>query len=598
MIKEAKHIFKSIKLLVSSYPLYLLLFFISLVAILFYTFTPIYIVDKIVSNFNSSNSLSSSVNVIIIGFILVFNIYMLDFYCKIINERIKRLFISKQSIVFYQHLCSIDYEYHENPNFLNDYTRVLEESVDHIYKTANSSFKVIQYVITSISLFVSIISLNILVVLCELLLGVLYGILRIISSKLQFKASTLIRPNRRITYYHNRMFTTKDAINEIKTTNIDDILIDNNNKAYDNINKVYTKLLFPKTIIMFFGNLLLELLYPIVIILLVYLNRESLTINSIAVLSVSATTLSSLISQLSRYLGEVQSSAVECRVPFDLLKKKGVIESKSGKSLDTSFNQLHIDSISFKYEGNNSYALKDVSLTINKGDKIAIVGRNGSGKTTLVKLLLRLYDPECGALYINNNEYKELNVNSIRDKIGAVFQNIEVYAISIAENILLRNIKSDDDIELVNKSLKFSGLYDYVYNLKDNIYTVVTKEFDKNGVNFSVGLMQKLAIARGYAQNYDLFILDEPSSALDAFAETELYNNLINIGIDKTIIFISHRLTSTVNASYIYLLDKGSILEQGTHKELIDKNGVYAYMFDAQAHKYLEDSLDTGDNYE
>ena len=152
---------------------------------------------------------------------------------------------------------------------------------------------------------------------------------------------------------------------------------------------------------------------------------------------------------------------------------------------------------------------------------------------------------------------------------------------------MLREVKGQEDIDLVNKALEFSGLYEYVYSLPDNINTKVTREFHRQGIIFSGGQMQKLAIARGYAQDYQLFILDEPSSALDPIAEAKVYNNMLELGKNKTMIFISHRLTTTVNADKIYLFENGAILEQGTHEQLMELNGQYKKMFESQAIKYL-----------
>ena len=215
-------------------------------------------------------------------------------------------------------------------------------------------------------------------------------------------------------------------------------------------------------------------------------------------------------------------------------------------------------------------------MQIKKGERIAIVGINGAGKTTLVKMLLRLYDPNNGDILINGKNYKDLNVKSLRKKVGAVFQNVETYAVTIAENVLLRQVENDEDKKLVDEALKFSGLYDFVYSLPNNINTIVTREFDYHGIVFSGGQKQKLAIARGYAQNYELFILDEPSSALDPLAEAKVYDNMLELGKEKTMVFISHRLTTTVNADKIYLFDKGKIVEEGTHQELMAKGGRYS----------------------
>jgi ATP-binding cassette subfamily B protein len=226
-------------------------------------------------------------------------------------------------------------------------------------------------------------------------------------------------------------------------------------------------------------------------------------------------------------------------------------------------------------------------MSVKKGQKIAIIGANGAGKTTLVKLLLRLYDPQSGTVSVNGTSYTDISTEDIRNLAGAVFQNPEVYSVTIGENVLLRKPKTVEDENLIVEALKFSGLYDYVSSLDEGINTLVTREFHRQGEIFSGGQMQKLAIARGYAQNYQLFILDEPSSALDPIAEADLYHNMLELGRDRTMVFISHRLSSTANADYIYLIDNGKIEESGTHEELMALRGKYYEMFISQSEKYL-----------
>ncbi|MGD9604658.1 MAG: ATP-binding cassette domain-containing protein, partial [Bacilli bacterium] len=221
------------------------------------------------------------------------------------------------------------------------------------------------------------------------------------------------------------------------------------------------------------------------------------------------------------------------------------------------------------------------------GEKIAIVGANGAGKTTLVKLLLRLYDSTKGDIYYNEQPYKQINPCSLRKKVGAVFQNPEVYSVTIGENVLLKPVETKEEEELVIQALKFSGLYEDVMHYDDGIHTLVTREFQVKGAIFSGGQIQKLAIARGYAQNYQLFILDEPSSSLDPLAEAALYQNMLKLGKDKTLLFISHRLSTTINCDYIYLFENGSIIESGKHHELMQLKGKYCDMFNSQSEKYL-----------
>ena len=464
--------------------------------------------------------------------------------------------------------------------------RSLERGASNIQQCANNSFRLIVLIFQSSSVLAILLSIHYMVIVYVLTIGVLYFIIRMIMSKLNNKYHSSIQQYHRRTWYSNRAFTLKDSNADIKTTEIDKLLLENNDLSYEHIIEQHDKIISKRSMLAIICDIMVSLLYPGIIAILCLVTLKDLQLSAFASLTVAATTLASYISQFAMLLGMLQDNNVECKVAYDFLKNKGKIEGEENTLFTEDFNHLEINNISFSYDENYK-AINDVSMEINKGEKIAIVGINGAGKTTLVKLLLRLYDVDEGNIKINGYDYKTLNTKSLRNKVGAVFQNIEVYAVTVAENVLLREVKSEEDINLVNEALKFSGLYDYVYSLKDNINTKVTREFHRQGIIFSGGQMQKLAIARGFAQDYQLFILDEPSSALDPIAEAKVYSNMLELGKNKTMIFISHRLTTTVNADKIYLFEYGKIIEQGTHKQLMEINGQYKKMFDSQAVKYL-----------
>ncbi len=250
--------------------------------------------------------------------------------------------------------------------------------------------------------------------------------------------------------------------------------------------------------------------------------------------------------------------------------------------------QFDIRHVTFSYQPGKP-VLKDISLHIGPKQKIALVGYNGSGKTTLVKLLLRLYDPDSGEIYCNGTDIKDYEVTAYRHSIGSVFQDFKIYAASLKENVLLDNSqntkKESYDVE--------KALYDAHFTLQDHrlvyqIETPLTTEFEKDGVNLSGGEMQKVAIARTLYRGQHLIIMDEPSSALDPLAEYELNQELNEIAKDKTVIFISHRLSTTRDADCIYMMEQGQIIEAGTHEELIDADGTYARMWNVQAGLYLD----------
>lgn len=592
-MKEIKNIFSSILCVIKIKPSYLIIKFLAIVISVISSLIPVFVINEIVNIYYDDLEIGKIAILIGVSFLTLAVIYLINFVIDLYDGHIRRIFIAEESIIFYRKLSSLDYELHESPLFLNDYTRALEESVDHIFTTCNGSFNILKIVITSIGMFSVIATLHFSVVIIAVVLAILYGVLKVFMAKIQFKASTHQRPFRRMTRYNERSFTLKDSMAELKTTEIGDLLLENNINAHNNIIKVFDKYILPKTVLSFICNLLLTILYPLIICVVAYFTIDDLSSEKIAWFSsmtVAATTLSNLISQLARAFGDVGQSVTEVKVAFDLLKKVGNIESKQGKNVK-EFENLEVNNITFSYKGDVNQ-LENVSMKIRKGQKIAIVGHNGAGKTTLVKLLLRLYDVNSGSILYNDTSYKDINVDSLRKEVGAVFQNVEIYAVSVAENVLLRTPITEDDFRLVDEALKFSGLDEFIKTLPNGVNTILTKEFDRDGIILSGGQNQRLAIARGYALKYNLFILDEPSSALDPIAEANVYNNMLSLGRDKTIIFISHRLTTTVNADYIYLFEKGKVVEEGTHEELMKLNKKYKEMFTSQSKKYLGGDYD------
>jgi ATP-binding cassette subfamily B protein len=251
-------------------------------------------------------------------------------------------------------------------------------------------------------------------------------------------------------------------------------------------------------------------------------------------------------------------------------------------------NILELNNISFKYYGQEKDTLKNISLSVRPKERIALVGHNGAGKSTLVKLLMRLYDPTEGKILLNNRDIKDYNLESYRDLFGVVFQDFKVFSMRVKDNVLLRE-NSDEDNSAINEALKNSGVYDKIMSLSKGTDTVLTKEFAEDGAVLSGGEYQKVSIARIFAKECSIAILDEPSSALDPIAEYEMYENMMKACNDCAVIFISHRLSSAVLADKIYMLENGEIIEQGSHRELLNSNGYYAELFNLQASRYIQD---------
>ena len=220
--------------------------------------------------------------------------------------------------------------------------------------------------------------------------------------------------------------------------------------------------------------------------------------------------------------------------------------------------------------------LENINLEIKKGQTLAIVGKSGAGKTTLSDLIPRFYDPYNGNIFIDSYDLKDYSLKSLRSLIGIVTQNIILFNDSIKNNIEYGS-KNANDKELIN-ALKSANLYDLVSKLEDGIDTII----GENGIKLSGGEKQRLSIARALVKNPQILILDEATASLDSESEKKVHNAIDNVIKDRTVIVIAHRLSTIINADKIIVMDKGKIVEQGNHLELINLDGIYKKLYEIQ----------------
>lgn len=258
--------------------------------------------------------------------------------------------------------------------------------------------------------------------------------------------------------------------------------------------------------------------------------------------------------------------------------------------------EFRFENVSFKYPGHDNYVLKNVNLTIKNGAKLAVVGVNGAGKTTFIKLMMKLYEPSEGRILLNDVDIKEYNREEYFKLFSPVFQNVECFAMPIYQNISFAE-EDKTDMNKINEVLEQSGLSEKINSYEKGIHTNLLKIFDKEGIDLSGGEKQRLAMARALYKDGKVIILDEPTAALDALAEDRMYREFENMIHGKTAVFISHRLGSTRFCNKIAMFEDGTIVEEGTHEELMAKNGKYAYMFGIQS-QYYDEKQKNSDNVE
>ncbi|MDY4524493.1 MAG: ABC transporter ATP-binding protein [Treponema sp.] len=256
--------------------------------------------------------------------------------------------------------------------------------------------------------------------------------------------------------------------------------------------------------------------------------------------------------------------------------------------------EFEFQNVSFKYPRAERFALQNVSIKIKAGERLAVVGLNGAGKSTFIKLLLRLYQPTEGKILLNGTDIQTYDLNSYFKIFAPVFQEVNLFAMSFAENVSMKSLENTDK-DLAHKSVVQSGLEEKLDSLEKGLDTQLLKVIYDDGIDLSGGQKQKLALARALYKNSPVVVLDEPTAALDAIAESKLYSDFDKLIGGKTSIYISHRLSSTQFCNNVAMFKDGKLIEYGTHESLLKQNGEYANMFKIQAQYYV-DAGETNEN--
>lgn len=408
----------------------------------------------------------------------------------------------------------------------------------------------------------------------------------ILKSKVVYERDIKMTSNNRMKSYIQRTVFLKDFSKDMRTSNIFSVLMKRFDAAIkDNIKilKKYGLSLFIFRMVSSFFGELIPVVGTYAFAGYQFAVEKSLNVSGFSVVLSSINSVRQSILNIAYSFSDLTQMALY----FQNLREFFEYENKvvSGEKAAGEFESIEFKNVSFKYPGAKKYSLKNVSLKINKGETVAVVGINGAGKTTFVKLLLRFYDATEGEILYNGINVKEYDIDSLRNRFATVFQDYKTFALSVNENVICHEC-DDEDKKTAQQALIQSGVYDKIQTLPNKADTVLTREFDDDGAGLSGGESQKTAVARMFAKDFDVAILDEPSSALDPIAEYKMYENLISATQNKTVIYISHRLSSAVLSDIIYVLDSGTVLEAGSHNDLMKADGEYSKMFSLQASSY------------
>lgn len=485
----------------------------------------------------------------------------------------------------YEKAKSLDLESYDNPEFYNSFILTIESSSDNIQ---NLLGLVRMYVGNLISLFaISSVILTIdpwCLVIILAVISVFLPISKKVGTLMMERRIENTKFHRRSDYFQ-RVFYLQDYAKEVRMNSIQPLLVERYNDAandvIENQRKYHTKISILNCVqnigIQGLGFMFLLPLYLGYCVLV----KKTLTPGDFMAAFNGAHSVAMSLQFLTVWaLARFSEQAKMIDKYRGFLKTDFNIKDGKDTAEITEPKEIEIRNMSFTYPGNDNPTLSNINLTIKPYEKIALVGYNGAGKTTLTNLILRLYDATEGEILIDGKNIKDCTTDSHRNRFAAVFQDFQIFACSLGENVAL-DINPDENRVLA--ALKHSG---FTKKVKKGAKTELLREFDDDGVMLSGGETQKTAVARAFYKNCPYVILDEPSANLDPVAEYNLNKAMIEAAENKTVIFISHRLSTTVNADRIYVMENGTIIESGSHKELMEQNGTYAYMFNLQAEKY------------
>jgi ATP-binding cassette subfamily B protein len=549
----------------------------------------VYIIDAI----QFGKPFASVLRFIVIMFAIVsVNMIFQQFMGARVTPKGKEMIYRAMREKLYAKAKGMDIASYDNPEFFNNFVFAMNNvnnRIDAVIDTAANLISGVTMLVVLSGYMMLTNSVSLVFVAVSFALSFL---LKTKVNKIDFILNQKLNPILRKRDYINRVFYLADFVKEIRLSRVKERLYEDYAETEKNVYKALKRKTKKIAMIEFLREYLMDsFIFDLIYLLyLMFLTIVQGTISFGALFGLYRSTQRArgTINKFSESIAQLHEHSLYIeKVRVFLAHEQTVLSKPNPKPLNREaipgIPLLDMRGVSFTYINASEPTLTDVNLTVYPGEKIAIVGYNGAGKTTLVKLLMRLYDPISGQIRYNGEDICDYDVNEYRDLFATLFQDYQIYAATVAQNVLACNGVPDE--RRLARTLEQSGFAERLAQMPEGINNQLTKEFTE-GEELSGGEKQKLVTSRSLYKNSPIIILDEPSSALDPVAEFELNNTILRLGRDKTVIFISHRLSTTKMADKIYMFEEGRLIENGSHEALLSLNGKYAEMYKLQAEKY------------
>ncbi len=552
----------------------------------------------------SSGSIAENVFTVMRPVLFLFVTYFIYLFLSKITGRINSMITGIAGELVVNHIKlkiigkadEVDLRSFDDPEFYEKLENANREAGMRPIQILSATFNVISACISAVSFVVVLATLSPFAPLIIIITAVPGAIVNYVYRNRNFRYMRHHSKERRAMNYYSGLMVNKDVVKEIRILGLGKTFIGKYktvfSKYYEGLKGLIVKEGTTQIIVGLLSTLANCVLFLYVAYTVIFRNGEigdySLYTGALTSISAYVTTLltaTATIYEGTLFINNMMEFAAE-EVTVVPNVSEPLIPNKGGK------HTIELVNVSFRYPGSKKNVIDNVSLKLEAGDSVVLVGLNGAGKTTLIKLLTRLYDPTEGYILLDGKDIKEYDTGALYDLFGIIFQDFGRYAETVSENIRFGDVNSQHGAEDIATAARNGDADGFIDRLPIGYDTPLTRVFEDDGVELSGGQWQKLSVARAFYKDSDILILDEPTASLDAIAEKEVFDRFSELSRNKLTVFVSHRLSSATMASKIVVLDGGRVAEVGNHEELMSKKGVYHHLFTTQASRYLDGAQD------
>ena len=490
----------------------------------------------------------------------------------------------------------IDLSSFDLPEFYEKLENASREASIRPLSILQSTFSIISNIISLVSFIVILVSISPVAPIALVIFSIPTAVISFIYRRKNFEYMRRRSKDRRQMQYYSDLLTNKDMVKEIRVFNLSDTFINCYKATFGRYFAGLKKLIYHESawsLGVSVGSSGVNCL------LFLYIAKKvhdgAIQVGDYTLYTGALKSIASCVSSLISTVATIYEGTLFIDNMIAFMKEEGKIrpvvgEGEALKVRRGAAHKIEFCHVWFTYPGADHPVLKDINLTINEGETVVLGGLNGAGKTTLIKLLTRLYDPTDGVILLDGEDIRRYDIASLYDMFGIIFQDFGKYAFTAGENIMFGQINRGYDEGAIKEAAVNADADEFISRLRNGYSTSLMKYFEPDGTELSIGQWQKLSIARAFYAESDFLILDEPTASLDAIAEQEIFTQFEKLREGKSTLFVSHRLSSATTASKIVVIERGEIVEEGTHDELMSRGGKYCHLFSTQAKRYVSGS--------